>query len=115
MVDDIATNRLVAATYLRAWGARVVESGSGEEALAILASEDVDLLLLDVNMPGLDGIETMRRARTMGGRMAGLPIVAMTADVLEDQIRAFRQAGADGHVGKPVLPEVLGAEMRRLL
>lgn len=115
VVDDIATNRLVAIAYLRQWGARVHEAASGEEALTILADDDMDLMLLDMNMPGLDGMETIRRIRMMGGRALSLPIVAMTADVMDDQVAAFRMAGADGHVPKPVLPEVLAAELRRLL
>lgn len=115
VVDDIATNRLVAAAYLRNWGAQVIEAESGAVALSILATEDIDLMLLDMNMPGLDGLETIRRARMTGGSLAALPIVAMTADVLEDQVAAARRAGADGHVPKPLLPEVLAAEMRRLL
>lgn len=115
VVDDIATNRLVAATYLRTWGAQVIEAESGAVALSILANEDIDLMLIDMNMPGLNGLETIRRARMTGGSLAALPIVAMTADVLEDQVAATRSAGADGHVPKPLLPEVLAAEMRRLL
>ncbi len=115
VVDDIASNRLVAATYLRSWGAQVLESPGGDQALTILSSEDVDLMLLDMNMPDPDGFETTRRARMMGGRVASLPIIAMTADVMDSQIQAFRRAGVDGHVGKPLLPETLGAELRRLL
>lgn len=115
VVDDIATNRTVAASYLRTTGARVIEADTGEAALSILTQEDVSLVLLDMNMPGLDGFETLRRARMMGGRVAALPIVAMTADVLEDQVAAIRQAGFDGHLAKPLLPETLWAELQRLL
>ncbi|MBP9181585.1 MAG: response regulator [Fuscovulum sp.] len=115
VVDDIDSNRLVARTYLRGWGAHVVDAADGETALAIMAAEDVDLILLDMNMPGIDGFETTRRARLMGGRMSALPIVAMTAEVTEDRVRAFREVGCDGHVPKPVLPERLAEELRRLL
>lgn len=115
VVDDIATNRLVAATYLRSWGARVIEASGGHEALSILASEEVDVMLLDVNMPDLNGVETARRARMMGGRMPALPIIAMTADVMQDQVRAFREAGLDDHLPKPVLPETLAAMLNRVL
>ena len=115
VVDDIATNRLVAASYLRAMRARVIEAADGAAALSILASEEVDLVLLDMNMPGLDGFQTAARARMMGGRVAAVPIVAMTADVMEDQIAAIHRAGLDGHLAKPLLPETLAAALMRLL
>lgn len=115
VVDDIASNRLVAASYLRTMGALVIEAATGEAALAILAAEEVDLVLLDMNMPGLDGFETAARARMMGGRVATLPIVAMTADVMSDQIAAVRRAGFDGYLAKPLLPETLGVEIARLI
>ncbi len=115
VVDDVATNRLVAAAYLQEMGARVIAAGSGEEALVILTSEDVDLVLLDMNMPLLDGFATAARAREIGGRAATVPILAMTADVLDDQVLAIRQAGLDGHLPKPLLPERLAAELSRFL
>ncbi len=115
VVDDVATNRLVAASYLRPLGARVIEAASGQIALDILASEELDLVLLDMNMPGLDGFATAMRAREMGGQAAAVPIVAMTADVMEHQVAAIRQAGLDGYLPKPILPETLAAELSRLL
>ena len=68
-----------------------------------------------MNMPGLDGFQTAARARMMGGRVAAVPIVAMTADVMEDQIAAIHRAGLDGHLAKPLLPETLAAALMRLL
>jgi signal transduction histidine kinase/CheY-like chemotaxis protein len=115
VVDDVATNRLVAAGYLRPLGARVIEAASGAEALDILATEELDLVLLDMNMPGLDGFATLERARNLGGHAAAVPIVAMTADVLDDQVAAIRRAGVDGYLPKPILPETLAAELSRLL
>lgn len=115
VVDDIATNRLVAATYLRSSGAQVIEASSGEMALNLLASDEIDLVLLDMNMPGMDGFEVVRRLRGMGGRLAGVPVVAMTADVMPEHLKAFRQAGIDGHVAKPLLPEALAREVHRFL
>jgi|GEM_PF-3916446 len=68
-----------------------------------------------MNMPGLDGFETAARARMMGGRVASIPLIAMTADVLEDQIAAFRRAGFDGFLAKPLLPETMAEEIARFL
>lgn len=115
VVDDVATNRLVAAAYLQELGAQPILVSSGHEALDVLAGEEVDLVLLDMNMPGLDGFATAARARQMGGRAASVPIVAMTADVMEDQIKAIRGAGLDGYLPKPLLPERLAAELARHL
>lgn len=115
VVDDIASNRLVAASYLRHMGALVIEAATGEAALSVLAAEEVDLVLLDMNMPGLDGFETAARARQMGGRVATIPIVAMTADVMGDQIAAFHRAGFDGYLAKPLLPETVATEIARLI
>ena len=115
VVDDVATNRMVATAYLRALGATVITAESGEEALNILASEEVALVLLDMNMPGLDGFATTARIREMGRKAAALPVVAMTADVLEDQVATIRRGGLDGYLPKPLLPEVLEAELIRLL
>jgi two-component system, sensor histidine kinase len=105
VVDDIATNRLVAAQLLIASGARVVEAASGPEALARLEKGGVDAVLLDLMMPGMDGIETLRRVRSMPGPR--MPVVAMTADVLAERSEALPPGLLDGFLPKPILPETL--------
>jgi signal transduction histidine kinase len=105
VVDDIATNRLVAAQLLIASGARVVEAASGPEALARLEKGGVDAVLLDLMMPGMDGIETLRRVRSMPGPR--MPVVAMTADVLAERSGALPPGLLDGFLPKPILPETL--------
>lgn len=105
VVDDIATNRLVAGQLLMASGARVVEAASGPEALKRLEMGGVDAVLLDLMMPEMDGSETLRRIRAAHGNR--IPVIAMTADVLavrrDDELRA----GLDGFLPKPILPETL--------
>jgi signal transduction histidine kinase/CheY-like chemotaxis protein len=105
VVDDIATNRLVAAQLLHASGLRAVEAGSGPEALARLAQGGVDAVLLDLMMPGMDGHETLRRIREAHGRK--VPVVAMTADVLAIRSDDALRAAVDGFLPKPILPETL--------
>jgi signal transduction histidine kinase/ActR/RegA family two-component response regulator len=103
VVDDIATNRLVAAELLKAAGHRVIQAPSGLSALALLEREPLpDLILMDERMPGLDGSATVRRIRAMPGPVAQLPIVALTADVLPGQVQAMMAAGFDDHLAKPV-------------
>lgn len=115
VVDDIATNRLVAASLLQASGARVIEAAGGRDALAILVQQPVDLVLLDMNMPEMDGLATIRAIRALDGTMARVPVVAMTADVLPTQRAIFLAAGLEGYLPKPLLPEDLDATLRRFL
>lgn len=110
VVDDIATNRLVAAMHLRPSQARVLEAESGLMALEVLDEDTVDLVLLDLNMPGMDGVETLAAIRAMGGRNARVPVVAMTADAT---VAALPQM--DGILVKPIDPEQLLAELARHL
>lgn len=105
VVDDIATNRLVAAHLLVASGAGVVEAASGPEALDRLAAGGIDAVLLDLMMPGMDGHETLRRIRAAHGRK--IPVVAMTADVLAIRSDDALRRDVDGFLPKPILPETL--------
>ncbi len=105
VVDDIATNRLVASQLLQASGLRAVEAASGPEALARLQQGGIDAVLLDLMMPGMDGHETLRRIREAHGRT--VPVVAMTADVLAIRSDDALRAAVDGFLPKPILPEAL--------
>lgn len=110
IVDDIATNRLVAAMHLRPSQARVLEAESGARALEVLDEDQVDLVLLDLNMPGMDGAATVAAIRALGGRNARVPVVAMTADAT-----AADPPQMDGVLLKPLDPERLIAELARHL
>lgn len=105
VVDDIATNRLVAAQLLAVSGARAIEAASGPAALARLAAGGVDAVLLDLMMPGMDGTETLQRIRDQYGR--SVAVVAMTADVLAIHRDDGLRAALDGFLPKPILPETL--------
>ena len=105
VVDDIATNRLVAAQLLAAAGVRAVEAASGPEALARLEQGGIDAVLLDLMMPGMDGHETLFRIREAHGRK--IPVVAMTADVLSIRRDDTLRERLDGFLPKPILPETL--------
>ncbi len=109
VVDDIATNRMVAASFLAATGTRVIEAVGGEDAIDKIAAGRIDLVFLDMNMPGMDGFETFRRIRAMGGWAARIPVVAMTADVLAERRAQITAAGLDGFVAKPLSTDELHA------
>ncbi len=103
VVDDIAANRFVAAALLGPAGHQVVEAASGLAALDLLEQGPLpDVILMDEQMPELDGSGTVRRIRAMPGPAANLPILALTADALPEQVQAMLQAGFDGHLAKPV-------------
>ncbi|HEX9858051.1 MAG TPA: ATP-binding protein [Paracoccaceae bacterium] len=114
-VDDIGTNRLVAVCYLQMLGATAIEAPGGAEAIARLVQEPVDLVLLDMNMPGMDGLETFARIRALPGPAGQVPVVALTADAMDEQRRAYLAQGLDGYLAKPLNPERLAAELGRLL
>ncbi|MEL6480251.1 MAG: ATP-binding protein [Pseudomonadota bacterium] len=106
VVDDVATNRLVARLMLEPLGATVLEAPSGENALEQLASTTVDLVLVDLHMPMLDGVAMVSRMRASPA-LAALPVLLLTADAtaeIDDDARALAIAGV---VMKPVDPDEL--------
>jgi CheY-like chemotaxis protein len=115
VVDDIATNRLVALAYLRLAGVRADEAAGGAEALTRIAADPPDLVLLDMNMPDMDGQTTLRHIRDLGLTAAALPVIAMTADATEDHRRRYLEAGLDGYLAKPLTPEAVTEVLARHL
>ncbi len=114
VVDDIATNRLVARAHLMLHGIAVEEAASGAEAVARLGQDGIDLVLLDMNMPDMDGTETLRQIRSLPGR-EGLAVIAMTADVTEAHRRRYLAAGMNGYLAKPLTPEAVAELLTRHL
>ena len=108
VVDDIATNRLVARAHLTLYGLRCEEAGDGETALARIAADPPDLVLLDLSMPGIDGHETLRRLRAMPPPASRLRVVAMTADATVQTAARQEVLGFDGYLIKPLTPEAVG-------
>lgn len=106
IVDDIATNRLVLRLMLEPLGLSVAEAGCGIEALDMLAAEPADLVLSDLNMPGIDGIETVRRLRGMDGLKA-LPVALVTADTRFMLGEVEHALGIFAVIRKPVIYEEL--------
>jgi len=111
VVEDNATNRLIATKLLENLGASVETADDGYEGVAAAARGGFDLILMDIQMPGMDGLEATRRIRAMGDTAADLPIVALTANVLAHQRQAYLDAGMDGVIGKPISPTDLIREI----
>jgi signal transduction histidine kinase/ActR/RegA family two-component response regulator len=101
-VDDNPRNLYVIGAMLRAAGHRTTEVSSGAEALGQLAMRKFDVVLLDMVMPDMDGIDMLARLRAMGGVNQSTPVIACTANVLPDQVEAYRKAGTVGVLAKPI-------------
>ncbi|MGC2172671.1 MAG: response regulator [Candidatus Sulfotelmatobacter sp.] len=97
VVDDEAQMRRVLRASLSARGYQVVEAESGEEALNKLKAERCDFVLLDLNLPGMDGIETCRAIRAG----SNVPVVILSVRTSEKDKSAAREAGADDYITKP--------------
>jgi signal transduction histidine kinase/CheY-like chemotaxis protein len=115
VVDDIATNRLVASTYLRMLGATMIEAASGEQALKILINVVPDLILLDMNMPGMNGMQTLEKIRALPGKAGRTPIIAMTANAMEEHRNLYLSSGVDGYLAKPINPTRIEVEINAVL
>jgi PAS domain S-box-containing protein len=113
VVEDNATNRLVARRILEQLGANVETAEDGLDGVTT-AARGFDLILMDVQMPGIDGLEAARRIRNLPGRAARTPIIALTANVLSHQRAAYLAAGMDGVAAKPIVPSALIGEIVRL-
>ena len=97
---------------LQATGYRTLEATTGERALELAAEHDPDLVLMDAQLPGIDGIEALRRLRE-DARTAETPVVALTAQAMAGDRERFLEAGFDGYLSKPVdLPEFIDTVKR---
>ncbi|QMV61446.1 response regulator [Pseudomonas berkeleyensis] len=108
LVEDNPVNQMVAKGMLAKLGCQVLVAGHGGEALEVLEQEEVDLVLMDCNMPVMDGYEASRRIRD-NGRWPDLPIVALTANALSDERERCRAAGMNDYLAKPFRREELAA------
>jgi signal transduction histidine kinase/ActR/RegA family two-component response regulator len=107
VVDDSPVNRELLAAVLRRWGHTVEEASDGVLAVASIERQRPDLVLMDLDMPAMDGLEATRRVRSREGADDHLPIVALTGKAFAEDIARTRDAGMDSHLVKPVQLEAL--------
>ena len=115
LVEDDPLNQMFAEEYLREAGHRVTLASNGLEALKFLSRDRFDLVLMDISMPEMDGIETTSRIRSapMDGSLdPRIPIIALTAHALKGDRERFLRAGMDGYVSKPLDVETLTRVIR---
>ena len=110
LAEDNELNQQVARGILEQAGLSVSVAANGEDAVRMVGEADFDLVFMDIQMPVMDGFEAARRIKA-DPRLAGLPVVAMTAHVLPEQRQKIKAAGMDDHVFKPIDP----AEVYRVL
>ncbi len=105
LAEDNDINKMIVLEMLEETGADVDIAVNGADALDQLEREHYDLILMDIQMPIMDGYEATRRVRTMGGHYQSIPIIAMTAHALEGDSNKSLEAGMDYHVSKPFEPD----------
>lgn len=106
-VDDNEINRKVVKSMLEAVGAAVAEAEDAETGLSMIEVGEFDIILMDIRMPGMDGLAAIRRIRARADAKAGLPIVVVTADNAGDIRAQAAAAGADDLLLKPVQLQAL--------
>ncbi len=114
VVEDQADNRQIIRDMLSATDYQITEAENGEEALAAAIKQRPDLILMDIQMPILDGYEATRRFKADPG-LRSIPIIAITSYALSGDEQKARAAGCDDYVPKPYSPRQLLAKIRQYL
>ncbi|MBN2009013.1 response regulator [candidate division KSB1 bacterium] len=104
LAEDNIINQKVAINFLKKWGHQVTVANDGKEAIEILKQKQFDLILMDVQMPNMDGVEATRIIRKSDEFLSnsGIPIIAMTAHAMKDDKESFLNAGMDDYISKPI-------------
>ena len=110
LVEDAEANQELVSTILRSVGIEVDIAANGAEAVEAMRTSHYDVVLMDVQMPVMGGVQATRLIRRMTGAPARVPIIALSANVLPHQVAEYRSAGMDAHLAKPINPrEMLAA------
>lgn len=115
VVEDVDVNRMIVSEYLSAEGHTVGEAVNGAECLELLRTESFDLILMDVNMPVMNGLEATRAIRASKQDWRSIPIVGLTANAFAEQVSEYLAAGMNGCISKPVIPAELRAAMAKVI
>jgi PAS domain S-box-containing protein len=107
VAEDNATNQLVARSVLAKYGIAPDFVGNGVEAIEAVRQRPYDIVLMDVHMPEMDGLDATKAIRSLKSPQASIPIVALTANAFANDVEQCRAAGMNGHVGKPFRKEEL--------
>ena len=114
VIEDTEDNRQIVRDLLESAGYELIEALDGIEGVAAAEREQPDLILMDIQLPGIDGYEATRRIRAVP-TLATVPIIAVTSYALSGDEAKTRAAGCDGYVAKPFSPRQLLAKIREFL
>jgi CheY-like chemotaxis protein len=115
VAEDNPISQKVAMALLARHGHQVTVVGDGRAAVAAVAEGSFDAVLMDIQMPDMDGLEATRAIRGLGGKKGKLPIIAMTAGEADQDQDQCRAAGMDGHITKPFDPARIFPVLQRCL
>lgn len=101
-VDDNESNRTLVRAMLATQGIACETANDGQRGLEAAACGEWDVILMDIQMPVMDGVTAARRIRALAGAVAATPIIALTANTLDEQVRTYSEAGMDDCIAKPV-------------
>ena len=114
VIEDTEDNRQIVGDLLASAGYESIEAVDGLQGVAAAEREQPDLILMDIQLPGIDGYEATRRIRAIPA-LARVPIIAVTSYALSGDEAKTRAAGCDGYVAKPFSPRQLLAKIREFL
>jgi two-component system cell cycle response regulator DivK len=114
LVDDFVDAREMYTTYLEFEGFQVITASSAVEALKLAATERPDLILMDAGLPGMTGWDAIAELKA-NEATRGIPVLMLTGHVLKESQERAAEAGADGFIPKPCLPDELSREVKRAL
>ncbi|HLZ48066.1 MAG TPA: response regulator [Candidatus Limnocylindria bacterium] len=114
IVEDNEKNLKLARDVLKFHGFRTIEAPDGETGVRLAGEQLPQLILMDIQLPGIDGIETLRRIRSVDATK-GIPAVALTASVMSGDRERFDQAGFDGFISKPIDVKAFPTQVRGYL
>ncbi|MDO5339709.1 MAG: response regulator [Eubacteriales bacterium] len=117
VVDDNDFNRELVRDILEDEDITVYEADGGNSAIALMQSaqaDDIDAILMDIRMPGMDGISTTSHIRELGGKCEKVPIIAMTANTYDSDASGLQNVGMNGLITKPVNVDTLIQEIAKL-
>jgi CheY-like chemotaxis protein len=114
-VDDNAINRRLVTVLLKNAGHSVDSATNGREAVEAAARTRYDAILMDIQMPVMNGVQATRRIRSLPAPYAAVPVIALTADALSDAAQRYRSVGLDAYLSKPLSPPALFATLETLV
>jgi two-component system cell cycle response regulator DivK len=114
VIEDQEDNRQIVRDLMTASGYELIEATTGEEGIEAAARETPDLILMDIQLPGIDGYEVTRRIKA-NPKLKKIPIIAVTSYALSGDDKKAFAAGCDGYVTKPYSPRLLLAKIREYL